>query len=78
MQINSQQIDLILAEKQMQRTNLAKLSGISKSNLTLILKRGSCTTKNAGKIACGLGVPVKEIAIVPSKDSTHETVNQND
>ena len=61
MQINSHEICVILAKKRMRRTDLAALSGISKSNIATILKRGSCTEKNAGRIARGLGVPVEEI-----------------
>ena len=61
MQIRSDEISLILAKKRMKRVDLAALSGISKSNLATILKRGSCTERNVGRIAFGLGVPVEAI-----------------
>lgn len=61
MLINSHEIGVILAKKRMNRTDLAALSGISKNNISVILKRGSCTERNVGRIAFGLGVPVEAI-----------------
>lgn len=61
MELNTRRVDVILAEKGMKRKNLAEASGLSKSNLSTVLRRGSCTTNTAGRIARGLGVPVTEI-----------------
>ncbi len=51
----------MLAEKGMTQALLAEKSGISRQSINVILRRGTCAPKNAGKIAKGLGVPVFEI-----------------
>lgn len=61
MQINSQRVACTLAEKQMNRAELANASGLTRSQLSVILKRGTATELTVGKIAAGLGVPVAEI-----------------
>ena len=61
MELNTRRVDVLLAERGMKRKNLAEASGLSKSNLSTVLRRGTCTTSTAGRIARGLGVSVTEI-----------------
>jgi DNA-binding Xre family transcriptional regulator len=56
MQINSQKIVCTLAEKQMNRADLANAAGMTRSQLSTILKRGTATEISIGKIAAGLGI----------------------
>ena len=59
--INTQRIELMLAERGMTRTALAASCGISRQNVSTIIRRGTCEPKTAGKLAAGLGVSVAEI-----------------
>lgn len=63
MKLNTDRVDMYLAKKQLRRKDLSALSGLSKSNLSTILRRGTCTTLTAGRIASGLGVAVEEIVV---------------
>lgn len=61
MKLNILAIKKLLAEKRMTMTELAKLTGLNKSLVSLILRRGTCSIKNGGLIADALGVEVEEI-----------------
>lgn len=61
MRLDTQKIKLILAEREMRQVDLAAKCGTSRQSISLILTRGTCEPKTAGKIAKGLGVPVAEI-----------------
>ena len=61
MKIDAKKVLLILAERQMNRTELASLSGISRQSVSTILTRGTCDLKSSGKIAKALELPVSEI-----------------
>ena len=61
MNIDTMKAEIVLAEKGMTKGELSAKSGISRQNLSAILKRGVCTPKTAGKLAAGLGVPVADI-----------------
>lgn len=61
MKLNVQKIKLILAEQELNQSDLAKKCGIKKQQINNVLLRGSCTLKTMGKIAKALGVPVQEI-----------------
>lgn len=61
MNISSIKIETMLAERGMTRTTLSELSGISRQNISTIIRRGTCEPKTAGKLAAGLGVPVRDI-----------------
>ena len=61
MRINSLKIEMMLAERAMTKTELAAVCGISRQTISTIIRRGTCETKNAGKLAAGLGVPVTDI-----------------
>lgn len=61
MKLNVRRIKIILAEREMTITALAESCGISRQNVSLIIRRGTCGPKTAGKLARGLGVPVEEV-----------------
>ena len=61
MNIDRFKIETILAEKEMTRAMLSASSGISRPSISVIIRRGTCEPKTAGKIAAGLGVTVSEI-----------------
>lgn len=61
MTINAQRAETKLAELGWTKKQLASVCGISAQNISTILKRGTCSPINAGKLAVGLGVPVAEI-----------------
>ena len=61
MNIKNQKIETILAETGMTKVDLSKLCGISRQNISTIVRRGTCAPKTAGKLARGLGVQVSEI-----------------
>ena len=61
MYISTTKINLIRAEQGLTATELAKRSGISRQNISTIIRRGTCEPKTAGKLAAVLGVPVAEI-----------------
>ena len=52
---------LIKAERGLTNVALAALCGISRQNISTVLRRGTCTPVTAGKLAAGLGVPVADI-----------------
>lgn len=59
--INTTRIELMLAERGMTQTSLAASCGISRQNISTIIRRGTCEPKTAGKLAAGLGVPVETL-----------------
>lgn len=61
MTINTMRIDQLCAERGLTRTDLAANCGISRQNISTIIRRGTCEPKTAGKLAAGLGVPVADI-----------------
>ena len=61
MNISLVKIETMLAEKGMTRTALAELCGISRQNISTIIRRGTCEPRTAGKLAAGLGVNVSDI-----------------
>lgn len=61
MDINAVKIETMLADRGMTKTALASLSGISRQNLSTVVRRGTCEPKTAGKLAAGLGVGVSDI-----------------
>lgn len=62
MKINSQKINVLLAEERINQTKLAERSGILRQNVSTIIRRGTCDPKTAEKLAAALGVSVREIA----------------
>ena len=61
MKISATKIETMLAERGMTRTALAELCGISRQNISTVIRRGTCEPKTAGKLAAGLGVSVADI-----------------
>lgn len=61
MKLDVPKIKLILAEREMNQSDMAKKCGVNRQQINNILSRGSCTLKTMGKIAKALGVPVQEI-----------------
>ncbi len=61
MTINTLKLETMLAERGLTKSALAQSCGISRQNISTIIRRGTCEPKTAGKLAAGLGVPVAEI-----------------
>lgn len=61
MTINAMRIETMLAERGLAKAAYAQNCGISRQNVSTIIRRGTCEPKTAGKLAAGLGVPVTEI-----------------
>lgn len=61
MNINVVKIETLLAERGMTKVALAANSGISRQNISTVIRRGTCEPKTAGKLAAGLGVAVADI-----------------
>lgn len=61
MTINATKIEMILAERDMSKKELALNIGMTRQNVSTIIRRGTCEPRTAGKLARGLGAPVKEI-----------------
>ena len=61
MTINSIRIESSLAERDMTKAALAERCGVSRQNISTIIRRGTCEPRTAGKLAAGLGVSVAEI-----------------
>lgn len=61
MNIDTTRIEMILAERGMTKTSLAEKCGVSRQNVSTIIRRGTCEPHTVGKLAAGLGVSVAEI-----------------
>lgn len=61
MQIQSKKIRVLMARSGLTQSKLSDMSGISRQSISTILNRGSCSPKNAGKLAEALGVDVLTI-----------------
>lgn len=61
MKIDSDRIEILLAERGMTKSDLAKKSGISRQSVSTIIRRGTCEPRSAGKLANGLHVGIGEI-----------------
>lgn len=60
-QIDPKKIKMELLRQGLGRADLCKLSGISESNFSGMIRRGSVRTTTAHKIATALGIDVEEI-----------------
>lgn len=63
MRLDQKKILCILAERRMTQTELATKAQLSRQSVSTILRRGTCNTPSAGKLAEGLGVSVEEIIL---------------
>lgn len=61
MKISATRIDTILAKRGMTKADLADECGVSRQNISTIIRRGTCEPRTAGKLAAGLGVDVADI-----------------
>ena len=61
MNVNARVANIILAKNEMTRTALAEKAGISRQAVSAILRRGTCSAINAGKLANALGIQVEEL-----------------
>lgn len=61
MTINTQRIETLLAERGLTKAAYAANCGISRQNVSTIIRRGTAEPKTVGKLAAGLGVPVADI-----------------
>ena len=61
MKINANKIETIFAEQGLTKADVSERCGISRQNLSTIIRRGTCEPKTAGKIAKGLNVNVADI-----------------
>ncbi len=61
MTINAVKIEAMLAERGLTKAAYAQACGISRQNISTVIRRGTCEPKTAGKLAVELGVPVAEI-----------------
>lgn len=59
--IDAVRIETILAQCGTTKTELARKCGMSRQNISTIIRRGTCEPRTAGKLAAGLGVSVLEI-----------------
>ena len=61
MKLNTWKIKLLLAEREMNQSDLAVKIGVNRQQVNEILGRETCSLKTLGRIAKALGVPVAEI-----------------
>lgn len=61
MTIKTIKIETLLAERGMTKAGLSGKCGISRQNISTIIRRGTCEPRTAGKLALGLGVSVAEL-----------------
>lgn len=59
--LDEKRVQVIMAEQQLTNVQLASACGVSRQNISTILRRGTCALPTVGKLAKGLGVPVAEI-----------------
>ena len=59
--LNVPEVKKQLAMQGLTNTALAIKVGMSRQNVSTVLKRGTCSGVNAGKLARALGVDVREI-----------------
>lgn len=60
-QLNIPAIKKLLATEALTNIDLSERSGISRQNVSTILRRGTCSTITAGRLARALGVGVETI-----------------
>lgn len=61
MKLNTWKVKLILAEREMNQSDLAVKIGVNRQHVNEILSRETCSLKTLGRIAKALGVTVVEI-----------------
>ena len=61
MKVNSIKIESLLAVQGLTKTELAKKAGMSRQNVSTVVRRGTCEPRTAGKLASALGVDIADI-----------------
>lgn len=61
MRIDSIKIKLLMAELEINQTELSERIGVARQNISVMLGRGTCSIANVGKISKALGVDAREI-----------------
>ena len=61
MNIDGLKIEELLAKAGLTKTELASRCGVSRQNISTIVRRGTCTPRTLGKLAEGLSVSVSEL-----------------
>lgn len=61
MTISAIKIETRLAELGITKAALAERCGVSRQNISAIVRRGTCEPRTAGKLAKGLGLDVAEL-----------------
>lgn len=61
MKLNVRKIKLILAEQEMNQSDLAVKIGVNRQQVNDLLSRETCTLKSLGRVAKALGVKPAEI-----------------
>lgn len=61
MNLSATKIETILAERGITKVTLANEAGISRQNISTIIRRGTAEPKTVGKLAAALGVSVEEL-----------------
>jgi len=63
LKLNIAKFELLQAKNSLTQTKLAELSGISRQNISTIIRRGTCLPCTAAKLAKALNVDVEEILV---------------
>ena len=61
MNVNGMKIEVLLAKAGITKTELANRCGVSRQNISTIVKRGTCEPRTLGKLAAGLCASVSEL-----------------
>lgn len=61
MKVNAIKIESLLAVQGLTKTELAKKAGMSRQNVSTVVRRGTCEPRTAGKLASALGVDIADI-----------------
>ena len=69
-EINPDAITIALIRKRMGRKDLCEKCGISESNFSSMMRRGTVRTKTAGKIADALDIDYLQIINLPERTGT--------
>lgn len=61
MKISKFSVEILLAEKNMTKSEMAKRASLSRQSVNDVLKRGTCEPRTLGKIAAALEVDVEQL-----------------
>ncbi|MBQ7887043.1 MAG: helix-turn-helix transcriptional regulator [Clostridia bacterium] len=61
MKISKFSVEILLAEKNMTKSEMAKRASLSRQSVNDVLKRGTCEPRTLGKIAAALEVDVENL-----------------